>query len=228
MLVAAGGNSVVFDIKDRPGDLSYPSEVPLAKSIGASSRSTIERPKQFVRSLQDRGIYVIARVSCFYDRRMARARPEWAPESASQDGPWLQHGRLNWVDPSNPQVQDYLLALVDEVAQMGVDEVQLDYIRFPTEGRIVDAVFDFDVEEVAKEEVISGFLSRTREIVEPRGVKLSADIFGVVAWGRDKDVETTGQSLSLMLPLLDVVSPMLYPSHFYGNFEQLANPAAYP
>jgi hypothetical protein len=227
-LVEAGGNTIVFDIKDRPGDLSYNSQVPLAVAIKASSRSTIPRPDRLVDLLHRRGIHVVARITCFYDTRLARAYPDLVPRSRQTEGPWHEKGHPGWLDPSLPQVQDYLLAIIKEVADIGVDEIQLDYIRFPTEGNVEDAVFAYDPETVAKHQVITGFLSRVRQTLKPTRVLLSADIFGVIAWGRTADMESTGQNLRDMLPLLDAISPMLYPSHFYGRFDQISNPAAHP
>ena len=227
-LLEAGGNTIVFDIKDRPGDLSYDSRVPLAAAINASSESTIPRPRRLVDLLHRQGIHVVARIACFYDTRLARSRPELMPRSKRTGEPWHEKGQPGWVDPSNPQVQNYLLDIIKEVAEIGVDEIQLDYLRFPTEGNVEDAVFAFDPETSAKHQVITGFLHRVRQILKPTQILLAADIFGVVAWGNAADVESTGQNLPDLLPLLDVVSPMLYPSHFYGRFARIADPVGHP
>ncbi len=135
---------------------------------------------------------------------------------------------MNWVDPALPEVQDYLLALVGKVAQMGVDEIQLDYIRFPTQGDMGEAVFAFNPAFVTRDQVISRFVGRVRQALEGTGVLLSADIFGVIPWGRLADQQSTGQNLATLLPLLDVVSPMLYPSHFYGPFGKMERLVDYP
>ena len=227
-LLEAGGNTIVFDIKDQPGDLSYDSRVPLAVAISASSESTIPRPKRLVDLLHRQGIHVVARIACFYDARLARSRPELMPHSKQTGEPWHEKGQPGWVDPSIPQVQNYLLDIIKEVVEIGVDEIQLDYLRFPTEGNVEDAIFAFDPETSAKHQVITDFLYRVRQILKPTQILLSADIFGVVAWGHAADVESTGQSLPDLLPLLDVISPMLYPSHFYGRFAQISNPVDHP
>ncbi|MFH1570767.1 MAG: putative glycoside hydrolase [Gemmatimonadota bacterium] len=227
-LVAAGGNTVVFDIKDRPGDLSYGSQIPMARAIGACSLATIRRPRTFVDLLHRRGLHVVARLTCFHDRRLAAARPDLVPRSGRDGGLWREHGVLGWVDPSLPEVQDYLLDIAAEVAAFGVDEIQLDYIRFPAEGEVADAVYAFEPAVVAKHQVITGFVARVRQTLIGTGVQLSADIFGVAAWGRDVDVQITGQYLPDLLPLLDVASPMLYPSHFQDGFQEMEAPPAYP
>ena len=227
-LVAAGGNTIVFDIKEKPGDLSYVSHLPLAAAIGASRSATVRQPLKLVGLLHQMGIHVVARIVCFYDARLARARPDLTPASRATGGPWCERGEPGWVDPSQPEVQRYLLAIIGEVATMGVDEIQLDYIRFPTEGKVADAVFAYDPDLVANHQIITGFLGRARQVLEDTDVLLAADIFGVVAWGRAADIARTGQNLADMLPLLDVVSPMLYPSHFYGRFDQISNPVEHP
>lgn len=232
-----GGNAVVFDIKERTGLLSYRSAVPLADSVGASASAPIQRPHRLVEMLHREGIYVVARLTCFYDQHLAQRRPDLAPTSRASGEPWRQRGQLCWVDPSLPEVQDYLLAIVDEVAALGVDEIQLDYVRFPTEGNVADAVFSFP-DSVGRDQVITWFVERVHDRLpggytwagprRGRSVRLSADVFGIVAWGHEADRRATGQSVADMLRHLDVVSPMLYPSHFYGHFEGMDVPAAYP
>jgi len=226
-VIEAGGNAIIFDVKNRRGDLSYMSKVPLARTVTACSLYTIDRPVELVSKLQQRGLHVVARLACFYDVRLATHRPDLVPRS-KQGGLWSEGEAPGWVDPSLPDVQQYLLDLVAEVADLGVDEIQLDYVRFPTQGNVSDAIFSFDLAEVAKHEIITEFVRRVRLVLAEREVLLSADIFGVVAWGREEDVLSTGQSLEGLLPYLDVVSPMLYPSHFANGFHGVDDPTAYP
>ena len=227
-LVAVGGNTIVFDIKDRPGQLSYPSRVPLAIDIGASRGAPIADPGRLVAQLETRGIYTVARISCFYDQQLASARPDLVPHTRGEMELWRERDRLAWLDPSLPEVQQYLLDLVHEVAAFGVDEIQLDYVRFPTAGRVDEAVFAFDEREGTKREIITAFVGRVRQILRGSEVRLSADLFGVAAWKREADMNRTGQDLAALLPYLDVVSPMLYPSHFYPGFDDVVNPVEHP
>lgn len=224
-LIAHGGNTIVFDIKDRQGDLSYPSRVPLALATQVDSLTPIRRPTALVRQLHERRLHVVARLSCFYDERLAAERPELRPRSISGDGaPWGE----GWLDPSSPQVQDYLLDIISEVARLGVDEIQLDYVRFPTEGNLADARFAFDTWHLAKHDIITEFVARARGRLIDTNVLLAADLFGVAAWGREADLRRLGQRLPDLLPLLDVACPMLYPSHFYGPFLGIERPSDYP
>ena len=226
-VIQAGGNAIIFDVKDQPGDLSYMSKVALARTIAAGSLAAIDRPAVLVDKLHQRGLHVVARLACFYDVRLATHRPDLVPRS-KEGGLWRERGVPGWVDPSLPEVQQYLLDLAAEAAELGVDEIQLDYVRFPTEGNPSDAVFSFDPTQVAKHEIITEFVRRVRLVVAKRDVLLSADIFGVAAWGREVDVLSTGQLPEDLLPHLDVVSPMLYPSHFSSGFHRIEDPTAYP
>ncbi len=227
-LVAAGGNAIVFDVKDRLGRLSYRSTVELAQQINASERAPIRKPQQLVESWQQRGLYIVARLTCFHDALLAQQRPDLVPLSRTGNGLWSERGTVNWVDPALPEVQQYLIDLALEVAALGVDEIQLDYVRFPTEGDLDDAIFSFDPAELPKDVVITGFVRRMHEALAPTGTRLSADIFGVTAWGRQADINTLGQNLPDLLAHLDVVSPMLYPSHFESGFDRIPSPVDYP
>ena len=227
-LMAVGGNTIVFDIKDQPGELNYLSTVPLALEIGASHKATMVDPMGLVRILQERGIYTVARISCFYDEHLAKSRPDLVPHARGGQGLWRERGHLAWVDPSLPEVQWYVLDLVSEAAGFGVDEIQLDYVRFPTGGKVEEAVFAVDGLNVSKREVITAFVRQVRRTLIGTGVRLSADIFGIVAWRRDVDLDRTGQDLMSILPYLDVVSPMLYPSHFFPGFDDVVNPVEHP
>jgi hypothetical protein len=221
-LVAVGGNTVVFDIKDREGDLSFLSSSTLARQTQVDSLASIQRPAALVDQLHRRDLHVVGRLSCFYDERLAAARPDLAPRLP--DGhPW----EAGWLDPANTEVQAYLLSVVDEMVTFGIDEVQLDYVRFPTESAADSAVFAYAA-SLSRDAVITDFVRQVRNRLAGSGVLLAADVFGVAAWGRSADRDRIGQYLPDLLPLLDIASPMLYPSHFYGNFLGLTNPVDYP
>src|SRR5713101_10057010 len=132
--------------------------------------------------------------------------------------PWRENGKLVWTDPSNSKVQDYDLALAKYVAGSGADEIQFDYVRFPAEGDQKDAQFAFmkSHPEWQRADVIAGFLSRAYSELHPAGVLLSLDVFGVMAWQRSVDLNHTGQDIVRMAKFCDVLSPMIYPSHFFG------------
>ena len=132
--------------------------------------------------------------------------------------PWQEKGKLVWVDPSQPEVQNYNHALAQAVAAGGIDEIQFDYVRFPAEGDQKDAVFAFSTShpDGKRSAVIADFLARAYGALHPLGVLVSLDVFGVMAWQRPADLEHTGQDIAVMAQFCDVLSPMIYPSHFFG------------
>jgi hypothetical protein len=221
-----GGNSVVFDIKDSDGSVTIPFEHPL---LGKHQVYIHDLPK-FVHFLHSENMHAIARIAIFRDERMVVEHPELAVQSKRTKQPWRENGKLVWTDSSNPKVQDYNIALAKFVAQSGADEIQFDYVRFPAEGDQKDASFVFQTENVEpgsrkpgaesrtlqRSDVIVAFLKKAYAELHPTGVLLSLDVFGVMAWQRPVDLSHTGQDIVGMAKYCDVLSPMIYPSHFFG------------
>ena len=270
-----GGNAVVFDIKDSDGSVNIPFEHTL---LGEHKVYLHDVPK-FVHFLHQQNMHAIARIAIFRDERLVVTHPELAVQSRKNHTAWRENGKLVWTDPSNPKVQDYDIALAKHVAQLGVDEIQFDYVRFPAEGDQKDAAFVFQngqpepnaevvsnpqsnviLTEAAtsggtlrqpqaqpqstgspskagsqktkaesrkpkaapesrgpqRSDVIAGFLKKAYGELHPTGVLLSLDVFGVMAWQRQVDLSHTGQDIVQMAHYCDVLSPMIYPSHFFG------------
>jgi hypothetical protein len=209
-----GGNAVVFDIKDSDGSVTIPFEHPL---LGKHQVYIHDLPK-FVHFLHSENMHAIARVAIFRDERMVVEHPELAVKSKKTGQPWRENGKLVWTDSSNSKVQDYNIALAKFVAQSGADEIQFDYVRFPAEGDQKDASFVFQTENPKwqRSDVIVDFLKKAYSELHPTGVLLSLDVFGVMAWQRSVDLSHTGQDIVGMAKYCDVLSPMIYPSHFFG------------
>ncbi len=234
-----GGNAVVFDIKDSDGSVTIPFEHPL---LGKHQVYIHDLPK-FVHFLHSENMHAIARVAIFRDERMVVEHPELAVQSKKNKQPWRENGKLVWTDSSNAKVQDYNIALAKFVAQSGADEIQFDYVRFPAEGDQKDASFVFQTEDpcgdgrlarpadakqggtttkassckaMQRSDVIVNFLKKAYAELHPTGVLLSLDVFGVMAWQRQVDLSHTGQDIVGMAKYCDVLSPMIYPSHFFG------------
>src|SRR4051812_22462198 len=197
---AAGGNAVVFDIKDSDGSLS----VPFTHALAPKNHISIANLPKYVRWLHSMDLHAIARIALFRDEHIARDHSRLAVQSRATGEPWKENGKLVWTDPSNKEVQDYDLALAKSVAGSGVDEVQFDYVRFPAEGDQKDAKFAFQSEasvpaseaqpkKLERKDVIAGFLERAHSELKPMGVLLSVDVFGVMAWHRSVDLSHTGQ-----------------------------------
>jgi hypothetical protein len=227
-LIAAGGNTVILDGKDMSGMLSYPSKVSLASEIGANGSPVTRDLAKLIHYLHERNIHVGMRLVLFYDQLLATERPEFALRDSISAEPLLENGKVAWVDPSHPTVQEYNLAIARELAEMGVDEIQFDYIRFPTKKNIEYAEFGPDEQSTPRDEVITGFLAQAQNELTPYKVLLSIDVFGIIAWGRSEDIEMTGQKIEDLARHCDVVSPMIYPSHFHRPFQGIANPNDQP
>ncbi|HLX84276.1 MAG TPA: putative glycoside hydrolase [Terriglobales bacterium] len=243
-----GGNAVVFDIKDSDGIVNIAFDNPLA----TGQRHYIPDLPKFTRFLHSQNMHAIARIAIFRDEHLVTTHPELAVQSHSTGKPWRENGKLVWTDPSNPKVQDYDIALAKFVAQSGVDEVQFDYVRFPAEGDQKDAEFKFQSEHLdqaaersnvdhskadhssadrsktmQRSDVIAHFLDRAYAQIHPTGVLLSLDVFGIMAWQRPVDLSHTGQDIVAMAKHCDVLSPMIYPSHFFG-MDGIAHPGDAP
>jgi hypothetical protein len=258
---SVGGNAVVFDIKDSDGSVNVPFEHPL---LGDHHVYIHDVPK-FVHFLHQQNMHAIARIAIFRDEHLVVNHPDLAVQSRKNHTAWRENGKLVWTDPSNPRVEDYNIALAKHVAQLGVDEIQFDYVRFPAEGDQKDTLFAFqkDQPEITpaeqnscgdgrlgrpakakqggtvptagaktseakpksctaaprgpqRSDIIAGFLKKAYGELHPTGVLLSLDVFGVMAWQRQVDLSHTGQDIVQMAKYCDVLSPMIYPSHFFG------------
>ncbi len=223
-VVAHGMNAIVLDVKDYDGPLTYPSKVPLAVESGAADKPPMRSYERAVRFAHERGIRVIARISCFNDALMAKAHPSMAIRGIS--GHVYRNG---WLDPRNERAQGYVLDLVREVIDMGVDEVQLDYVRFPVIGmKNIDFGLDTRKNPRAKIEVITRFVERVHALTRSRGVPLSIDVFGVIAFGKPVDMQNLGQDPAELAKHAEFLSAMVYPSHFDPGFMGREEPADHP
>ena len=229
-----GGNAVVFDIKDSDGSINVPFDHPLAPK----RRPAISNLPKFVRWLHSMDMHAIARIALFRDENIAVHHPELAVHSRATGKPWLENGKQVWADSSNLAVQDYNIAVAKSVADSGVDEIQFDYVRFPAEGNQKDAQFHFESEKtiadgkplarpLERRDVIAAFLDRAYTQLHPKGVLISIDVFGIMAWQRSVDLSHTGQDIVMMAKHCDVISPMIYPSHFF-KMDGIASPGDAP
>lgn len=227
-LKAMGINAIVFDVKDVAGIVHTKSRVREAREYNLTRQGAIDNLPLLIRVCRENGIYVISRIAVFHDQLLWSSDPSTRIKSRRTGKVWHADSGEMWCDPTNKKVQDYNIALAVELAGYGVDEVQFDYIRFPTLGDQTDADFVFSEGKMERVEVISRFLKRAHEQIGRAGAFFSIDIFGVVAWGKDVDINTTGQQIALLAQNCDVISPMLYPSHFSDNFDGFKNPGDNP
>jgi hypothetical protein len=198
-------NAVVIDIKDGP--IAYPSEVKYAKEYGLYG--VYYYPDELIAKLHDNDIYVIGRLVCFRDPALAEKKPELAIHTASGEI-WKENGTTAWLNPYHPDVQKYLLDLATEAAKKGFDEIQFDYIRFPT-GTYGKDYYGENLP--SKTEAVEAFLDAAVKALRPYGVKVTADIFGIVGLSQ-ADGYAIGQHLETIGKNIDYICPMVYPSHY--------------
>ncbi len=221
-MVARGMNLIVLDAKDYDGLVTYHSQIPLVLETGAAKDAPIRNLPRTIRFAHSKGVRVAMRVSCFEDEYMAKAKPELAVVSI-----WKRPYRIGWLDPANEGAREYILEMVKEAIDAGVDEVQLDYIRYPVLG-IKGADFDATKGKVKKTIIIRDFVRRVHELTEARKVPLSLDIFGVVAEGQRADIDMLGQDPTLLAPECEALSPMVYPSHYRPGYQGFEVPGDHP
>ncbi|MFO7715745.1 putative glycoside hydrolase [Desulfosarcina sp.] len=217
-------NAVVLHVKSPTGRLLWPSDNPVAIDLNVgATHSGLEK---HVARLKADNIRTIAKLDVFADHRLAAAMPELSVLDRSTDTPWTDANNLHWSNPSDNRVWDYNIALAKELAQIGFDEIQFDYVRFPSDGDLSAIKYPNTLPGFSKSECIQGFLEKAHRELKPLGVCISADIFGLTAWKTDDF--GIGQVLEKMAPYLDVICPMFYPSHFPSGFLGKKSPGAFP
>jgi len=210
-----GMNTVVLDIKSNAGEVLFKTPGSMAEKIG-SEYDALGNLEELVKRFHEQKIYVIARQVVFNDPILIKKKPKlgildsakniWSGEMSNRIVPW--------ADPFSEDVKNYNFEVMENACKAGVDEIQFDYIRFPAKK---DLVYTYQKEDIPKVEVLKNFLEQAKQICTKYDVKLGLDIFGfsIINQG-DLGV---GHSFAELIPYLDVISPMLYPSHYSpGNF----------
>jgi len=220
-------NSIVYDIKDIIGFVNYKTNVRTAKILQRKRTPPIKNLVLFQRWLKHKGVFGIARIAMFQDEFLSTKYHKYSIYKENGE-PLLTKGRRVWVDPNHKGVQSYSLELIWEVAKAGADEVQLDYIRYPAEGKWKTAKYIGLKNHYGKSQLLLAFLQKAKSLLSLYGIPLSLDVFGVVAWQEKLDIKSTGQDLKILSQAADVLSPMLYPSHFGNAFGGIKKPADHP
>jgi hypothetical protein len=221
-LAARRLNAVVLDAKDYMGTVNYPTHVKLALEIEAAKDPPIPDYFRAIRFAHARGIRVIARIPCFHDPWAAKHAPR-----LSLMGIGGRPFEMGWTDPGNDETQQYVVDLVREAVELGADEVQLDYVRFP--------VYSPGIKNAAmpppdghRSQAIKAFIRRVHEVTQERQVPLSLDLFGVTATGTLSDIEALGQNIGVIGGDAEALSPMVYPSHYADGWNGFDNPGDHP
>ncbi|MBU0686926.1 MAG: putative glycoside hydrolase [Candidatus Margulisbacteria bacterium] len=183
--------------------------------------------KRIVDYLHSEGMIVSGRMVIFKDDYLALRRQDLAIKDESGNL-WRDRGGAYWVDPYSKEVWEYNILVAELAAWSGIDEIQYDYVRFPTEGSVGKIIYPHKKQGVSHPQNIAAFLTASKDRLRKYNVALTADIFGVVAWQCRTDIEDLGQDLKLMQEPLDAICPMLYPSHFAPGFDGYKFPGDEP
>lgn len=217
-------NAAVIDVKDDFGEMTYDSFVPMVKEVEADKNVKDKNFHETMKVLSDKDIYPIARIVSFKDKTAAGKRPDLAVKS--KDGSvWRDNKGDAWLNPYNRDSWEYLIQIAEEAAISGFKEIQFDYVRFPTDGKRELIEYGSAGEELMQD-AIAGFLRHARERLAPYGVLVSADVFGLVTTVED-DMKL-GQHLETLATAVDIISPMVYPSHYALGTYGVAYPDADP
>jgi hypothetical protein len=200
-------NAIVIDIKD--GKVSYHVDVPLAYEAHAVP-PMIADIDEVMQLLREHDIYPIARIVVFRDSEVAKARPDLAVQNP--DGSvWVDRGGYAWLNPYNKRTWEYNVAIAKDAVKRGFKEIQFDYVRTPSEGRVSEIVFPGE-EEYEGENPITDFVQYATAELKPLGAWVSVDIFGLTSSvNHDMGIR---QILDAVAKHADLVCPMLYPSHY--------------
>lgn len=216
-------NAMVVDIKTDYGTLAHQSANQTAREAGAVRPFFADLPA-FTQRLKESGVYSIARLVVFKDGVVPRHRPEMAIADA-RGGIWQDYGQMTWLNPYSPAAWEYVVDVAKEAALAGFDEIQFDYVRFPTDGNL-DRVRYPGKDGRSREQVIAGFLAYARKELRPYGVWTSADVFGLAT--SVPDDMGIGHHLETVSAAVDYLSPMVYPSHYIPGNLGLADPDSMP
>ncbi len=211
-------NALMIDLKDEKGHVYYRTSNETAIEVGADKNAY--DLETVVDLAHNENLYVIGRIVLFNDPITAKAKPSMAIWDSAANGPFESRGQF-FLDPTDPDARRYGLQLAVEACEFGIDEIQFDYVRFP--DRLTDsAVLDQGVGDDVRVPTISGFLAEAVSLLHPMGCAVAADIFGFLTTARDDGF--IGQQWEEVAMIVDVVSPMVYPSHYSANWYGFENP----
>jgi hypothetical protein len=216
-------NAFVIDMKDEFG-LNYKTTNPeFAKNAGNANK--VPNLAALLDTLKAHKILPIARIVVFKDSVTARVRPEWTIRQ--KDGSiWRDKKKIAWVNPYHHELWEYNIGVAEELVKAGFGEVQFDYIRFPEPYPSLPPQVFPDANGVSKADAVAGYLKEAKARLNKLGVRSTADIFGLVT--TVSGTLEVGQNWEKISPNVDVVLPMVYPSHYPPGELGIAHPNAEP
>lgn len=216
-------NSMVIDIKDYSGTVSI---IDSNLETGSTTGCRVKDMRDFIAELHAKNIYVIGRISVFQDPHYTKLHPELAVKSKSTGGVWKDHKGLSFIDVGAKPYWDYILKIATTSYALGFDELNFDYVRYPSDGNMKDTNFTWTNGTSTKPEMLENFFSYLHSNLKNIGSKISVDLFGMTTTA--KDDLGIGQELERALPYFDFIDPMVYPSHYPPNWNGFKNPANHP
>jgi hypothetical protein len=216
-------NAIIIDIKDYTGIASFPNDFPQT-DIGRGC--VVSDMREFIQELHKSNIYVIGRIAVFQDPSYTKLFPELAVKTKSDGGVWRDYKGLSFIDVGARPYWDYIVGLSKEAYTLGFDELNYDYVRYPSDGNMQNTSYAWTVGTSTKSEMLKNFFEYLHNNLEDTNVKLSVDLFGMTTTV-ENDMGI-GQVLENALPYFDYVSPMVYPSHYPSTWNGFTNPALHP
>ena len=220
-------NSIVIDIKDATGRVSFKTNDPLLIELN-STENRIKDVQSFIQELHKKDIYVIGRISVFQDPYLSNKKPEWAITKKSDGKVWKDRKGLSFLDPAKPEVRDYVVRIAKASYAVGFDEINFDYIRYPSDGNIKD--IDYHLKEGTKraDNIESFFKNLSADMKKDVNIPISADLLGLTTETEPGDDMGIGQVWEKALLYFDYLCPMIYPSHYPAGQYGFSNPAEHP
>ena len=226
LLEQTEANAMVIDVKEAGGYLYYQTDLGPAVDAGAVLDNPIFVLEELLPALKARGIYTIARMVSMKDNTLAGVHPELAVQNSATGQPWTDYGGNVWLDPSSPGVAEYLAAIAGDLAAKGFDEVQLDYIRFFSDGPYDQAVTRVPNTQSFRLPAIRRVLRTISDTLDTTKTFLGADVFPISFIASDD--QGIGQRPEVIMPFVDYFSPMVYPSHYGSGVFNIAVPNEHP
>ncbi|MFC5471059.1 putative glycoside hydrolase [Cohnella suwonensis] len=217
-------NAMVIDVKDDLGNITYKTDNPTLQKLG-NPQPYIKDIHKLMTTLEEHKIYPIARVVVFKDSVLAKKHPEYS--FIQKDGTiWQNKNKDKFVNPYRKEVWDYNLEIAKEAAKLGFKEVQFDYVRFPEGFEKKADNLKFTKNELSRVDIVTGFVEYAKKQLAPLGVRVSVDIFGYAA--SVPAAEGIGQDFVKISNSVQVISPMIYPSHYSTGWFGQKNPDTAP
>jgi hypothetical protein len=218
-------NSVVIDIKDYSGKIVFGVDDNLKLKAFGSEEVRVRDMRDFIEELHKKNIYVIGRIAVFQDAYFVKHRPDLAVKNAAGTEVWKDRKGISWIDVGAKEYWDYIVLLAKESRKIGFDEINFDYIRYPSDGNMKDISFP-QSSTTPKAVALKEFFVYLHQSLLDSGLKTSADLFGMTTTATDD--MGIGQYLENALPNFDYICPMVYPSHYPATFLNYQNPEAHP